>query len=71
TQDVEAYALDKLQRKNLDMICANDVSIAGQGFNSDSNAITVYWQGGSKSLGSAMKTELSHAILEAISEQLA
>lgn len=71
TQDVEAYALDKLQRKNLDMICANDVSIAGQGFNSDSNAITVYWQGGSKSLGSAMKTELSHAIWEAISEQLA
>ncbi|MFM2664707.1 Coenzyme A biosynthesis bifunctional protein CoaBC [Vibrio mediterranei] len=71
TQNVEAYALDKLQRKNLDMICANDVSIAGQGFNSDSNAITVYWQGGSKSLGSAMKTELSHAILEAISEQLA
>lgn len=71
TQDVEAYALDKLKRKNLDMICANDVSIAGQGFNSDSNAITVYWQGGSKSLGSAMKTELSHAIWEAISEQLA
>lgn len=70
TQDVETYALDKLSRKNLDMICANDVSVAGQGFNSDSNAITVYWQGGQQALGSAKKTELGRAILECISATL-
>lgn len=40
TQDVETYARSKLVRKNLDMICANDVSIAGQGFNSNDNALT-------------------------------
>ncbi|MGT0150634.1 phosphopantothenoylcysteine decarboxylase domain-containing protein [Vibrio metschnikovii] len=32
TQDVEKYALGKLTKKKLDMICANDVSITGQGF---------------------------------------
>ncbi|GMQ45213.1 bifunctional phosphopantothenoylcysteine decarboxylase/phosphopantothenate--cysteine ligase CoaBC [Vibrio sp. 10N] len=70
TQDVETYALDKLSRKNLDMICANDVSVDGQGFNSDSNAITVYWQDGKQALGSAKKTELGRAILESIAAKL-
>lgn len=44
TQAVEAYAADKLQRKNLDMIIANDVSRADIGFNSDQNAVTVLWR---------------------------
>ncbi|CAH0524418.1 bifunctional phosphopantothenoylcysteine decarboxylase/phosphopantothenate--cysteine ligase CoaBC [Vibrio hippocampi] len=63
TQDVENYAKDKLQRKGLDMICANDVSVEGQGFNSDNNSITVYWADDKKELGFGSKTELSQAIL--------
>ncbi len=31
TQDIEQYARGKLSRKNLDLICANDVSQQGQG----------------------------------------
>ena len=42
TQDIECYAKDKLQRKNLDLIAANDVAIAGQGFNSEKNSLTVF-----------------------------
>ena len=42
TQDVERYALDKLQRKKLQLIAANDVAKAGQGFNSEKNALTVF-----------------------------
>lgn len=42
TQNVEHYARGKLMRKNLDLIAANDVAIAGQGFNSDDNALTLY-----------------------------
>ena len=42
TQDVEQYARGKLERKNLDLIAANDVSKADQGFNSDDNALTLY-----------------------------
>jgi len=42
TQDVERYALDKLKRKKLKLIAANDVSKSGQGFNSEKNALTVF-----------------------------
>ncbi len=42
TQNVEHYARGKLIRKNLDLIAANDVAKAGQGFNSDDNALTLY-----------------------------
>ncbi len=41
TQDLLGYARDKLQRKNLDLIIANDVSQSGIGFNSDDNAVTL------------------------------
>ncbi|MBU2869545.1 bifunctional phosphopantothenoylcysteine decarboxylase/phosphopantothenate--cysteine ligase CoaBC [Colwellia sp. E2M01] len=42
TQNVEHYARGKLMRKNLDLIAANDVAKAGQGFNSNDNALTVF-----------------------------
>ena len=42
TQNLEDYARGKLQRKNLDMIIANDVSNTGIGFNSDNNAVTLF-----------------------------
>tara|TARA_R110001592_G_scaffold295763_1_gene566079 strand:- start:16233 stop:17540 length:1308 start_codon:yes stop_codon:yes gene_type:complete len=41
TQNVQEYAKDKLLRKNLDMIVANDVSKPGQGFNSEFNQVTL------------------------------
>ncbi|HIW34263.1 MAG TPA: bifunctional phosphopantothenoylcysteine decarboxylase/phosphopantothenate--cysteine ligase CoaBC [Candidatus Paenibacillus intestinavium] len=42
TEDVEKYALDKLERKHCDFIVANDVSAEGAGFNGDTNIITIY-----------------------------
>ncbi|MCO7230479.1 bifunctional phosphopantothenoylcysteine decarboxylase/phosphopantothenate--cysteine ligase CoaBC [Halomonas sp. CnH100-B] len=44
TQDVERYAQDKLTRKGLDMIVANDVSQQGLGFGSDDNAALLLWR---------------------------
>ena len=41
TDDVLGYASDKLTRKNLDLIIANDVSQPDIGFNSDDNAVTL------------------------------
>ncbi|WP_285275819.1 bifunctional phosphopantothenoylcysteine decarboxylase/phosphopantothenate--cysteine ligase CoaBC [Halopseudomonas bauzanensis] len=41
TDDVLGYASDKLTRKNLDLIIANDVSQPGIGFNADDNAVTL------------------------------
>jgi phosphopantothenoylcysteine decarboxylase/phosphopantothenate--cysteine ligase len=66
TVDVEQYALDKLQRKRLDMIAANDVSRAGQGFNADDNALTVFWQGGQAALPLADKLTLARHLVALI-----
>ena len=70
TQDVEKYARNKLINKNLDMICANDVSVAGQGFNSDDNALTVYWQGGEQALPLSSKAELARALMLLINDKM-
>jgi len=42
THEVERYALDKLKRKNADMIVANDVSKEYAGFNKDTNEVIIY-----------------------------
>ena len=68
TQDVEKYARGKLKRKNLDMICANDVSVEGQGFNSSSNELHLYWKDGDKSLPLDSKDTLGFQILDQIQQ---
>ena len=69
TRDVEHYARDKMSRKNLDMIVANDVSEPGLGFNSDSNAVTVFWPDGSCAFPAAEKTVLARELIELIAER--
>ncbi|GLR04669.1 coenzyme A biosynthesis bifunctional protein CoaBC [Vibrio hyugaensis] len=68
TNDVETYAHGKLVKKNLDMICANDVSVEGQGFNSNDNAITLFWPEGEQALALESKEALSFRILEKMHE---
>ncbi|MCL1158587.1 bifunctional phosphopantothenoylcysteine decarboxylase/phosphopantothenate--cysteine ligase CoaBC [Shewanella inventionis] len=70
TNDVEQYARGKLQRKKLDMIAANDVSIQGLGFNADSNALQVFWQDGSQQLPATDKLTLARQLLTLIEKQL-
>lgn len=69
TNDVEAYALGKLQRKNLDLIAANDVSISDQGFNSDNNALTVFSKKQRFDIALSSKKEVAIQLLKVISEQ--
>lgn len=66
TNDVEMYARRKLEKKKLDLLCANDVSVEGQGFNSSDNAITLYWSQGEKALPLNSKAALSMEILKQI-----
>ena len=66
TQNVEHYARGKLTTKNLDLICANDVSIQGQGFNSDTNALHLYWPNGDKALPLATKADLGQQLVTEI-----
>ena len=69
TENVQAYALQKLQSKKLDLICANDVSVAGQGFNSEQNALTVFGKELQQSLALQDKTTLATALIQLIVEQ--
>jgi phosphopantothenoylcysteine decarboxylase/phosphopantothenate--cysteine ligase len=66
TNNVEEYARQKRTRKNLDLICANDVSLATQGFNSDSNALHLFWQDGDKVLPLERKELLGQQLLDEI-----
>ncbi|OIN11111.1 bifunctional phosphopantothenoylcysteine decarboxylase/phosphopantothenate--cysteine ligase CoaBC [Oceanisphaera psychrotolerans] len=69
TRDVEKYARDKLGRKGLDMIAANNVAKEGQGFNADTNALTVFWPTGQTDLPLAGKNELAGHLLTLIAEK--
>lgn len=69
TQNVEEYAKDKLKRKNLDMIVANDVSQAGAGFNVDTNIAKIITADGKIKTAPLMKkTQLASLILDTIEE---
>ena len=71
TNDVAAYARDKLERKRLDLICANRVGVGATGFESDDNALLVLGHDGfERALGPASKTELAMALLDLIAERL-
>ncbi len=65
TQNVADYAKDKLQRKNLDLICANDVS-GGQVFGQDQNSLHLFWQNGEKILPLAEKGKLAINLIDEI-----
>lgn len=67
TENVLAYAKDKLQRKNLDMICANQVG-SDLGFDQDDNALTLITPTQTKSLQSSAKTNQARQLLEFIAE---
>jgi len=46
TEDLLTHATEKLIRKNLDMIVANDVTLPGAGFDADTNIVRVLYQDG-------------------------
>ena len=67
TDDVLANAAGKLQRKNLDMIVANDVSAPGVGFGHDTNAVTILCADGSQiQVELANKHTIATAVLDSV-----
>lgn len=69
TNDVLAYARDKMTRKGVDMIVANDVSDPSIGFNSDDNAVTILWRDGEQAIERASKGAIARQIMQAIARQ--
>ena len=67
TQNLLQYAKGKLEKKNLDMIVANDVSKPQAGFNVDTNLIKLLKRDGSiEELPLMSKKELAYIILERV-----
>lgn len=69
TNDVLAYARDKMTRKGVDMIVANDVSDPSIGFNSDDNAVTILWRDGEQAIERASKGAIARQIMQVIARQ--
>jgi phosphopantothenoylcysteine decarboxylase/phosphopantothenate--cysteine ligase len=63
TEKVKSAAQAKRKAKACNLIVANDVSQSDRGFASDSNAVELIWDGGSKSVSLASKDHIAHEIL--------
>ncbi|MGO1748984.1 MAG: bifunctional phosphopantothenoylcysteine decarboxylase/phosphopantothenate--cysteine ligase CoaBC [Marinobacter sp.] len=70
TSSVAQYAKGKMQRKKLRMIVANDVSAPGLGFNSDNNAVTVFWEDGQETIGPDSKKVIAERLVTLIGDHL-
>jgi phosphopantothenoylcysteine decarboxylase / phosphopantothenate---cysteine ligase len=69
THDLQAYARDKLARKKLDMIAANWVGRELGGFDSELNALHVFWENGEKTLAMMDKARLAEQLISLIAER--
>lgn len=69
THDLEAHAQHKLRAKNLDMIAANWVGREQGGFDSEQNALQVFWQTGGKCLPMMNKTDLATQLIALCAEK--
>ncbi|HAE92367.1 MAG TPA: bifunctional phosphopantothenoylcysteine decarboxylase/phosphopantothenate--cysteine ligase CoaBC [Tissierella sp.] len=67
TNNLDEYAMEKLKKKNLDFIVANDVTKEGAGFNFDTNIVTIIDKEGNKNTYPMMnKREVAKVILDRV-----
>ena len=70
THNLDVYAKDKLARKNIDMIAANWVGQEQGGFDSEQNALHVFWESGDKNFEMTTKSQLAEQLINLIAERL-
>ncbi len=70
TDNVLAAARTKLKTKKIDMIVANQVGIPDQGFDSDTNIVTLISQEGEQAFPPMLKTQLARELINYFSERL-
>jgi phosphopantothenoylcysteine decarboxylase/phosphopantothenate--cysteine ligase len=67
SQELLTNALDKLERKRLDMIVGNDIGALGSGFGSDTNAVVMLDRfGGRRDLPTLPKSVVAHELLNEV-----
>ena len=64
TRDLLANSAAKLEKKHVDMICANNLKVAGAGFGTDTNVITLITRSGVEELPLLSKGEAAGRILD-------
>ena len=71
TDNVAGYARGKLERKGVDLVCANRVGVGATGFESDDNALLVLGHDGfERALGPAAKSSLAGLLLDLVAERI-
>lgn len=70
TQHMLENSRAKLKRKHLDMICANNLKVAGAGFGTDTNIVTLIQAQKEQELPLQSKEAVGHAILDVIAKTL-
>ncbi|RUT36252.1 bifunctional phosphopantothenoylcysteine decarboxylase/phosphopantothenate--cysteine ligase CoaBC [Paenibacillus zeisoli] len=72
TNDLDKYAMDKLRRKNCDLLVANDVTQEGAGFGTDTNVVSIFDSSGLVEALPLMSKEMAALrIMELAAERLA
>jgi phosphopantothenoylcysteine decarboxylase/phosphopantothenate--cysteine ligase len=72
TENVEAHALDKLERKGLDLIAANSVAGRDSAFGSDENKLIILGRNGFREvLGPASKAVVARQLIDVIARLVA
>ncbi|OGT20538.1 MAG: phosphopantothenoylcysteine decarboxylase [Gammaproteobacteria bacterium RBG_16_57_12] len=69
THNLAQYAKEKLAEKKLDMICANVVGGEQGGFESEQNALHLFWKDGDRLLPLTDKPRLARQLIEIIAAQ--
>jgi phosphopantothenoylcysteine decarboxylase/phosphopantothenate--cysteine ligase len=69
TGDLAANAVSKLSAKGLDLIAANQVGDREGGFDSDRNALSLFWKGGGQELEMAPKVRLARQLARVVAER--
>ena len=64
TRDLLANSAAKLEKKHVDMICANNLKVAGAGFGTDTNVLTLITAGDTEELPLMSKEEAAGRILD-------
>jgi phosphopantothenoylcysteine decarboxylase/phosphopantothenate--cysteine ligase len=70
TENMLENSKKKLEKKNLDMVAANNLKVAGAGFGVDTNVVTLITKEGAKELPRMDKEEVAAAIFDVIIEKL-
>ncbi|MGZ0041919.1 bifunctional phosphopantothenoylcysteine decarboxylase/phosphopantothenate--cysteine ligase CoaBC [Paenibacillus ottowii] len=71
TGNLETYAIDKLERKNCDLLAANDVTVEGAGFGVDTNAVQIYDRSGMvEQIPVQSKEEVARKLLTLAAERM-